>query len=137
MKSSLYRYRKNLAILWFSSSAILFLLVLLRDYVNVYGAKGNEAWGWLMPSIIPTLSLIIGTFAKKGDVPDGGGDRFTYNLSFALSTVYLLAVAFTILVHPFLSVEMTPLELMKRANLWLGPFQGLVSGSLAAFFVKS
>jgi hypothetical protein len=29
-----------------------------------------------------------------------------------------------------------PLNLMTQSNLWLGPFQGLVTASIGAFFVK-
>ena len=60
--------------------------------------------------------------------------RFVFRLSFSLSALYLFAVALTILLQPFASLS--PLELMKQSNLWLGPFQGLVSASIGAFFVK-
>lgn len=49
------------------------------------------------------------------------------------SVFYLLLVAVTILAQPFLQ-DVSPIELMHRSNLWLGPLQGLTAGVLAAFF---
>jgi len=57
-----------------------------------------------------------------------------FRLSFTLSAVYLFVVALTVLLQPF--AEATPFEIMKASNLWLGPFQGLVSAALGAFFIR-
>ena len=54
-------------------------------------------------------------------------------LGVGLSVFYLLLVAVTILAQPFLQ-DVSPIELMHRSNLWLGPLQGLAAGVLAAFF---
>jgi hypothetical protein len=40
----------------------------------------------------------------------------------------------TILFQPLVSA--TPLELMNMSHLWLAPFQGLVSASMGALFVR-
>ena len=86
---------------------------------------------------MPTLSLIIGVLVLD-TTSTGGTDKkvelFIYRLAFGLSTFYLVLVALTPLVQPF--TGLSPLELMKRSNLWLGPLQGLVAAVLAAFFVK-
>jgi hypothetical protein len=61
-------------------------------------------------------------------------DRFVFWFTFILSGSYLIMVALPILLQPF--APAAPLETMKQSNLWLGPFQGLVSASIGAFFVR-
>jgi hypothetical protein len=137
MQVSLVRCKNWLTILWFTGSGFLFILLLIQGVLGHYGEKANEAWSWLLPTIMPTLSLIIGVLVS--DAANKGAetqtvDRFLFILSFILSLVYLVAVALSILLQPFTSVN--PLELMRQSNFWLGPFQGLVSAAIGAFFVK-
>jgi len=129
--------KKRLAILWFTASLILFVLLVLQSVFGKYGAKMEDAWGWFLPTVMPTLSLVIGVLVF--DATAAGGtekevESFIFRLAFCFSAVYLALVALTVLIQPFTSLS--PLELMKRSNLWLGPLQGLVAAVLGAFFVK-
>jgi hypothetical protein len=54
-------------------------------------------------------------------------------LGAGLSLFYLLLVALSILLQPLLA-ETSPLTLMQRSNLWLGPLQGLCVAALGFFF---
>jgi len=129
--------KKKLAILWFIGAGLSFFLLLLQTLGGRYGDDIEKAWRWLLPTIIPTLSLIIGVLAIEfqGSKKDGKmADRFFFRLSYILSTVYLCIVALTILWQPFSNIK--PLALLEQSNLWLGPFQGLVSATIGAFFVK-
>jgi len=137
MKISTKKCKKRLTILWFTGSGVLLLLFLLQTVLGHYGNKASEAWGWLLPNLMPTLSLIISVLiidafnkSKNKKV-----DSFFFKLSFSLSLVYIILILFTIILQPI--TLLSSLELLKQSNLWLGPFQGLVSASLGAFFVKS
>ena len=137
MEISMKKCKFRLATLWFSASGFLFFIMLFQTIFGRYGSHANEAWGWLLPTILPTLSLIISVFVidysgKGHEIRNV--DSFIFKLTFILSSVYLIVVALTIFSQPFSSVM--PLELMKQSNLWLGPFQGLVSASIGIFFFK-
>lgn len=135
MKVSLRKCRKQLATLWFAGAGVLFFVVLLQTILGRYDGRVNDAWCWLLPTIMPTLSLIIGVLVSEALGKQTGkkvGDRFVYRLSFALSLSYLIVVALTIFMQPFSS-----LQLLNQSHLWLGPFQGLVTASLGAFFVRA
>ncbi len=98
----------------------------------------TEVWAWFLPTVMPTLSLIVGVLTL--DLTGAGGtdkqiDRFIFQLAFGLSLVYLAFVLLTVLLYSFTGDE--PLVLMKRSNLWLGPFQGLVAAGLGAFYVRA
>jgi len=129
--------QKKLMILWCIAALILFLLLIIRSVGDIYGSKVDEAWSWFIPTIVPTLFLMI-TVAiidfSQASITEKQSDKFLFQLAFALSLVYLILVSFTVL-RPF-SIY-TPIEMMKKSNLWLGPLQGLVTASLGAFFVKN
>ena len=129
--------KRQLAAIWLVGAGISFFLLFFQTIFGRFGDNASEAWSWLLPTIMPTLSLIVGVLVMDA-LGKGIGtktvDRFIFRVALILSTIYLIVVAMTILLQPFASLS--PLELMKQSNLWLGPFQGLVSASIGAFFVK-
>ena len=129
--------KKRLATLWFSGAGLIFLIFLIQTIGGRHGDAPETAWGWLLPTIMPTLSLMVGVFVL--DALGKGTkikqvDRFVYRLAFGLSAAYLGVVLLTIVAGPFSAQG--PSALMAQSNLWLGPFQGLVSAALGAFFIR-
>jgi hypothetical protein len=130
--------RKRLATIWFSGSGLLFSCVLLQTFLGTYSDKAGDAWQWLLPTVLPTLSLMVGILVSGGlGLSDDAKsvDPFMYRLTAVLSLAYLLTVALTILLSPFATWS-SPLGLMKMSHFWLAPFQGVVSGALGLFFVS-
>jgi hypothetical protein len=138
MTRSMTACKRYLAALWFSGACVLFFVLLLQTIFGRYGTRTNDAWSWMLPTIMPTLSLVLGVLVMdalgKGQVVEGV-DPFLFKLTIGISSAYLVAVLLIFLVQPLTSV--TPFELMNQSNLWLGPFQGLVAAALGAFFVKA
>jgi hypothetical protein len=135
--------RRRLATLWFAAGLVLFIVLVLQsvfDYYSYFGDEVEDVWSWFLPSIMPTLSLIISVLVL--DITSGRDaekkiDPFFFWLAFLLSAVYLVLVATPLFIQPFIQfTDASPVDLMKRSNLWLGPFQGLVAAALGAFFVK-
>lgn len=138
MKVPMERCRRTLGVVWFVGGALLFILLVAQTLGNHYGDKDNEAWGWLLPNLLPTLSLIIGALmadAFGSQQKNKQVDAFVYRLALGVSAIYLLMVLLPVLAQPL--VFYPPLDLLKRSNLWLGPLQGLVSATIGAFFVKA
>ncbi|MDU9048998.1 MAG: hypothetical protein Q3M30_09105 [Candidatus Electrothrix sp. Rat3] len=131
--------QKRLVFIWFAGAGFLFALLLLQTIYGQYGSEVKEAWGLMLPTFVPTLFLIIGTL-----IADATGsadsdetvtvDRFFFRLSEFLSIAYLATVILIILFSPFSKFSQP--ELIKLSNLWLAPFQGLVTAALGAFFVS-
>jgi hypothetical protein len=138
MNLSMANCKRRLAALWFIGAGILFFILLGQAIMGRFGGRVGEAWSWLFPTILPTLSLMIGVLVMDAlghGVKTKEIDAFLFRLTFWLSTAYLLAVLLVIALQPFSSLS--PFDLMGQSNLWLGPFQGLVAASLGAFFVKA
>lgn len=141
MELSMVKCKRRLAVVWFAGGGFLFFLVFLQSTLGAYGDNVADAWGWLMPSIMPTLSLMIAVFVtdmldkRTQTQHNTGADAFFFRLTFYLSIAYLVVVLLTLLLQPFATLP--PTELLKQSHLWMGPLQGLVTASLGAFFVKN
>lgn len=138
MKLDMESCRRRLAILWFSAAFLIFAVVLGVTLAGYYDDDSELAWAWFLPSIMPTLSLIVGVLvaeARQPARPHQLVTRLLYTLSFRLSAFYLLLVAVTFLAQPVATIS--PLDLLDLSHIWLGPVQGLVSLSLGAFFVQT
>ncbi len=138
MRVPLSACRHKLAILWFVGSFLLVVLLALQHALGHYGDDPDSAWGWLLPNVFPTLSLMMGVLAaaQRSKHPDKGDvDRTFFRLSWAVSAAYLGLLLFTVLVQPFARLD--PLDLMESSKLYLGPFQGLATGLLAVFFMSA
>jgi hypothetical protein len=121
--------------MWFLAGGILFIILFVQTLSGHYGKEADVAWAWFLPTVLPTLSVIVGvvvseSFGKAGK--DGTIGRFPLRVTVALSILYLLAVTAV-----FLWDQANQLPLMKVANLGLGPLQGLVAAAIGAFFSRT
>jgi hypothetical protein len=128
--------RWKLAKLWLIMSMGFALLLIGQSVMNKYAGKVTDVWSWALPTIIPTLSLILTVLgASSNETSKDDQTRIKkpfYRAAYWLSVVYLSLILGVILVEPFTPYD--PLELLKLSNLWLGPIQGLVASSMATLF---
>jgi hypothetical protein len=134
---TLSRSKWTLAIIWLVGAGLILTLMVGQSLFDVYGARTEEAWSWYLPTVMPSLSLILGVLvadfrAAKAAPESRRKSGPLLGLAIGVSVFYLAMVSLTLLVQPFLATP--PLELMQRSNLWLGPLQGLAAATLGAFF---
>jgi hypothetical protein len=128
--------KEKLAILWFSGGGLIFFYVIITVTINRFKDFSQEALSFMLPTVLPTLSLVVGVFIMDHlgrGVRTRKVSRFFFRFTFGLSLAYLFAVALIFLMLPL--SDLTPQKQLSLANLWLGPFQGLVAGAVGAFFV--
>jgi hypothetical protein len=127
--------RQTLTVIWFAGAACLFVVLLIQSFSGHYGDKIQDAWGWYLPSVMPTLSLMATTWFSDADSTGANAvDPFTYRGAMVLSIAYLLVLMATIFASPF--TTMTDVQLMQLSHLWLAPIQSLVMLALGYFFSK-
>lgn len=101
-----------------------------------YQTKVQAVWSWALPTLMPTLALIITVLGANAIGSDRDDKRRVkrsfYLIAFGLSAIYLSLILVTLLAEPFTPFE--ALELLNLSSLWLGPFQGLVASALAILF---
>jgi hypothetical protein len=131
--------KKRLTILWFMWFAFLLLIMVVQTVLGNYLDDVDAVWKWFLPTIWPTLALMLGAWfaGVSGEEAEGKViDRFVYAAAFGLSALYLLLVTISIF-GQVIARGLTPLQLMELSNTWLGPLQGVVAGSIAFFFLKA
>jgi len=132
--------RMRLAKIWLIGSGLVFVLLVVQSLLQAYGDLTQEVWGWFLPTLMPSLSLIITVLTYTALDPHMTGSvvrRTFVQIAQWLSVAYLVTVLLTILVQPFSSNSPTErVALMRTSNLWLGPFQGLVASALGVLFVS-
>jgi hypothetical protein len=129
--------RTWLARTWIGGTSLIFIIVVFQSLLGRYGNQAQDAWGWLLPTIMPTLGMIITVLGYTALDPlfsSAVVRRSFVQVSVWLSAVYLILILLTILIQPFAGAS--ALELMQRSNLWLGPFQGVVASALGVLFVS-
>lgn len=130
----------KLAIIWLVGSGAIFLVLVVQSLLDYYEPKTDLAWGWFLPTVMPTLSLIIATLVREhragtASVSDlGPFDLGLYRLAYWLSCFYMVVIAVSVLVYPLMTTTTPPLEVMQRSNLWLGPLQGLTVAALGFLY---
>jgi hypothetical protein len=131
------RARQGLAWLWLGYGGAIFLILVAQSLGGKYEGQVQEVWGWALPNIIPTLSLILAVLGAGALQPRTAAlavRRTFYAIAFWLSLTYLTLILVTILAEPLTASE--PLALFKLSSLWLAPFQGLVTSAIGVLFTR-
>ena len=131
---SLQSCRSRLVGLWFAGALVLFLILFGALVGGKYGTQWPRTWKWFVPTVAPSLGLILSSVVAASQSPDEGAtvSRLLYRLAQGLSLFYLLLLLFVMLAA--YASAATALTLMDSSPIWLGLIQGLVATALGALF---
>ena len=137
---SLDRVRTRLAIIWLSGTGLIVAIMAAESMGGNLGDSSQSVWGWLMPTIMPTIGTIVSTLAATALLQDSSTSEVRRSFSVlaeGLSIFYLVLIFSLILFRESISTDThTWLEKLRMSNLWLGPLQGVVSSALAVVFLS-
>ena len=127
----------QLMLVWVIGAAILLIVAWLQIQFGHYGANGRDVITWLLPSLIPTVSLVTGVWANnviRKSKSTRQVERKTYLIVLLVSLFYLVFIALVFAIQPM--VARPPLDVIKDSGLILSPLQGVVSVFLGIFFTQ-
>jgi hypothetical protein len=129
--------QRNLAIVWYIGSAILFVILLAQTFNGEFDGDNKVAWGWFYPTVLPTLLLITGAVISQASQANQSHTvkKFVYHLALYSSWFYLVLVLLSLVFTYVRGARRV--DALSDSNLWLGPVQGLVGGVLGYFFTSS
>lgn len=130
------RCQQRLLILWSALTVLAVVVLLVQSTPNgVYYRQAAELWDWLLPIVVPTLSLMVGTIIAQAMAEDSTAtaSQFAYRLALIASSLYLLLVIGLLLL--FAEAPDVVSELKKLSKL-IAALQAIVGLSLGAFFVS-
>jgi hypothetical protein len=136
------RARWGLALIWFPAAGLFFLCLVLVSYLHpALAAERQRLWGWGLPNIIPTLSLMISVFAAGAVGQNKNADPFVqkgfYLLSMGISSFYFIIIFILLAIMPVVTFgepDSVLIENLESSSIFLGPLQGLVAGSIGVLF---
>jgi hypothetical protein len=134
----LAKARKRLATLWFILSALIFTIFIFVTNVQVLPAGESDAWGWFLPTILPSLTLMLSVFVAQtlgGDDDEKVIDGFVFKLAFCVSLFYLLILLYVLLSYSR-QEDGDLLSYYKKYNTMLAALQSFVSACLGIFFTN-
>jgi hypothetical protein len=129
--------RVKLAWLWLSAGGLFVTILVAQSLLGRYAADVQEVWGWALPNLVPTLGMIVTVLGYTALDPEQSKlvvRTSFYTIAWTLSLAYLFLLLLTVLLQPLTPYQ--PIQLMRMANLWLGPSQGLVASALGVLFVS-
>ena len=92
------------ASIWLGGAGLVFLILVVQSLVGRYGSQSEAAWAWYLPTVMPTLSLIIGVLATDFRI------AATANATAAAGAVTTTTIA----------TDAKILPVSARGLLWLG-----------------
>jgi hypothetical protein len=134
VKVSIVEGQQRLAILWGTGSFVGLLILVAETYGKVWGSLAPEAFGWFLPMVVPTLTLIVGSVVAEQTKDTPSTSKVTplaFWVTFWVSAVYLSFVALAVISAAW---DDKPISVLKTSSLWLSPLQALVGGCIGVFF---
>jgi hypothetical protein len=132
----LARSRNILAMVWCAGAFLLIAVLAIQTLADKYD-DAKTAWSWLLPTVMPTLGVVISGSAAEALLPERSSQqvsRFFFSLALAVSAFYLLMV---IAVLASASAADKAASALRDSDIFLGPLQGVVGVSLGVFFTMS
>lgn len=137
------RYKIIISALWWVSGlTIIAVFLWLTSNPANFGKYGGEALDWLLPQLIPTMTLTGAVAYAQGQAKwtePPRQVRFAFLLTCTVSVFYILLVIGDI-AHALLGTVETERGAVDALNDWnkiLSVFQGLAASAIGIFFVKS
>jgi hypothetical protein len=131
----------RLASVWLVGTAVLCILVLIQIAGGKYGDEDDKAWGWLLPNLLPMLSVIAGAivYQVKTQTAPMTVTRFAYRATWMLSLIYLVILLATVILVPLAEAarNLKPIDWLTRPHALITGLSTIVGGVLGAFFVSS
>ena len=128
--------QRRLLAVWGGMSSLAAVMVLVQTSPHgAYHSNAGDVWEWFLPTVVPTMSLIIGTVVAEARGPAASGtvDVFYYRLALWASLAYLALVVGLLLTY---AQSPTPVADLKSTSRFVTGLYSLVGLALGTFFVS-
>lgn len=133
--TSIHTIRIRLSYLWFSLSALLFILLLVQSINDPKVAK--QIWTWFTPLVLPGTGLIVGLWIaiKQKNHNEEAMNSFSASLSQGFVLFYFFCLYATVLASVFVTVTLS--EWLETSQLWIGMIQAPTLAVIGKLFAEN
>src|ERR1700688_4305790 len=92
--------QRKIALVWFCGGAVTMIALIIQSLLGYWGNKVSDAWSWFLPTVLPTLTLIVGSViadAGKVQTSEKQIDAFPFLIALWLSVFYFVCVLISLL----------------------------------------
>jgi hypothetical protein len=132
MKNSIVEGQWRLVLLWGVGSFVALLVLVVEVYGRVWGSVAPQAFGWCLLTVVPTLTLTVGSMVagQTKETPSSSGiTPLAFWLTFWVSIAYLALVTIAVVAAAW---DDQPISVLKTWSLWLLPLQVLIGGFIVS-----
>ncbi len=131
--------------IWLYGGLATGVLLIVLTLSGRYESNADKVWSWFIPTIVPTLSLMIGVIAAEAMLPPERRGEHSVEQRFAglatrLSCAYIVVLFGTIVATTIAAAldtsgePKTAAEWLLSSNYWLAPFQAFAAVAIGAVF---
>src|SRR5436853_5848 len=96
--------RSALFVIWTIGGGLALVILMLQSMFGRYGAQLQTVWSWFIPTVVPSISLMLGVLGatalvSKSTDPESVR-RFFFQVARYLSFFYLCILLITIAIEP-------------------------------------
>lgn len=138
MSISMLKCQTRLMLVWVIGCVLLLLVAWLQIINGHYGENGTDVWQWLLPSISPTLSLVVGVWTHKVLIKRKDTQKVSkglYRIVFFASIVYLGFIGAIFAIQPM--VARPPLDVIRNSTILTAALQSVMCAFIGIFFTQS
>lgn len=135
-RMSIVACQRRLLLLWvILGGAALVVILVQTSPRGTYRENASDIWEWFLPTVVPTLSLMLGTLVAEARAPSGSAtvDAFYYRMASWLSAAYLALVIVFLLMY---AQSSTPVADLKSTGKLVTSLYGIVGIALGVFFAS-
>jgi peptidoglycan/LPS O-acetylase OafA/YrhL len=133
---SIVACQRRLLLLWVIMGAVALVLILIQTSPRgTYHDSASDIWEWFLPTVVPTLSLMLGTLVAEAKAPSAGAtvDSFYFRMAAWLSAAYLALVILFLVMY---AQSATPVADLKSTGKLVTSLYGVVGITLGVFFAS-
>lgn len=113
------------------------MILTVQSILGKYGENVQAAFSWFIPTVFPTLTLMISVIGAAALKPKE--DRIIrtnfLKITVGISIAYLIVLSLVIFLQPFSKYE-DPIKLFSISNFFIAPLQGIAVGALGFLFTS-
>jgi hypothetical protein len=91
--TSLEQARSSLLVIWLVGGGAAFFVLMLQSIFGRYGNNLQAVWSWFIPTVVPTVSLMLGVLGASALSVHSAGPQVVRRFFFKSPALFLFSMS--------------------------------------------